>query len=104
MHDFRKYLVGKFNPTENFMSNQTFIIYRTLTANIRKRRQGKVTINIPIFRDDKTPSPFVESLPKSEEIEHPLADHIYMDCMCYGMGCCCLQVRFSRPRSEREVF
>ncbi|KAJ3050439.1 hypothetical protein HDU99_008663, partial [Rhizoclosmatium hyalinum] len=21
-------------------------------------------------------------------------DHIYMDCMCFGMGCCCLQVTF----------
>jgi glutamate--cysteine ligase catalytic subunit len=74
------------------MSDSSFTIYRTLTANIRKRRKGKVTINIPIFRDAKTPSPFIESLPQNDEIEHPLADHIYMDCMCYGMGCCCLQV------------
>ncbi|KAI9203672.1 glutamate-cysteine ligase-domain-containing protein [Polychytrium aggregatum] len=27
-------------------------------------------------------------------IPDALPDHIYMDCMCFGMGCCCLQVTF----------
>lgn len=37
---------------------------RTLTANIRRRRGGKVAINVPIFFDSKTEKPFVDhSLP-----------------------------------------
>ncbi|KAJ3100587.1 hypothetical protein HDU97_002117 [Phlyctochytrium planicorne] len=102
--------------------------FRTLTANIRKRRGSKVAINMPIFKDTNTPSPFREPAP--EVLKQPetnlkealtpgglpeeqtanlnksalpslpdLApgakeDHIYMDCMCFGMGCCCLQVTF----------
>lgn len=71
--------------------------FRTLTANIRKRRGSKVAINVPIFKDTNTPSPFVEQFPKSifpESAEAAKPDHIYMDCMCFGMGCCCLQVTF----------
>jgi glutamate--cysteine ligase catalytic subunit len=56
---------------------------------------------VPIFHDDQTPTPFIEALPESDEIEHPLPDHIYMDCMCYGMGCCCLQVREMKGLIER---
>eukprot|EP00160_Parvularia_atlantis_P013768 Unigene3041_Nuclearia_a/m.9354 Unigene3041_Nuclearia_a/g.9354 ORF Unigene3041_Nuclearia_a/g.9354 Unigene3041_Nuclearia_a/m.9354 type:complete len:628 (-) Unigene3041_Nuclearia_a:92-1975(-) len=71
--------------------------FRTLTANIRKRRQSKVAINLPIFKDTHTPSPFVEQFPPSpypNGATAALPDHIYMDCMCFGMGCCCLQVTF----------
>ncbi|KAI0211359.1 Glutamate--cysteine ligase catalytic subunit [Lamellibrachia satsuma] len=32
--------------------------FRTLTRNIRERRGEKVAINIPIFKDTKTQSPF----------------------------------------------
>mmetsp|Transcript_55041 Transcript_55041/g.141702 ORF Transcript_55041/g.141702 Transcript_55041/m.141702 type:complete len:552 (+) Transcript_55041:3-1658(+) len=51
--------------------------FATLTANIRSRRGSKVDIRVPTFQDEKT-----------EESE------IHMDCMAYGMGCCCLQVTF----------
>ena len=78
----------------------------TLTSNIRKRRGAKVAINMPIFYDINTPRPFLEPLPPSIATEHgpdiclpdvePAAkpNHIYMDCMAFGMGCCCLQVTF----------
>lgn len=82
--------------------------FPTLTANIRKRRGSKVAINVPIFKDSKTPRPFREPLPPSlsadaykeskkslPDVEQDaLEDHIYMDCMGFGMGCCCLQVTF----------
>ncbi len=104
--------------------------FGTLTANIRKRRDAKVVINVPVFKDKNTPSPFKEPLPHSlqglsdEQIQQvrrwsdaqgqlsdkdPLTektpylqdiipdakdDHIYMDAMCFGMGCCCLQITF----------
>ena len=33
---------------------------RTLTANIRRRRKSKVTINLPLYIDKHTPRPFVD--------------------------------------------
>ncbi|KAK7206933.1 glutamate-cysteine ligase-domain-containing protein [Myxozyma melibiosi] len=78
--------------------------FPTLTANIRERRGSKVAINVPIFKDEKTPSPFIDpTIPVDRDL-YPedanakdgaaLADHIYMDSMGFGMGCCCLQITF----------
>ncbi|KAF4567620.1 hypothetical protein EYR40_006621 [Pleurotus pulmonarius] len=78
--------------------------FPTLTANIRQRRGSKVAINLPLFVDAKTPRPFVDpAIPWDRDI-YPedsdakngaaLADHIYLDAMGFGMGCCCLQLTF----------
>lgn len=50
----------------------------------------------PVFKDTQTPSPFVETFPPEDLCAHrnALPDHIYMDCMGFGMGCSCLQVTF----------
>lgn len=48
--------------------------FGTLTRNIRTRRGSKVDIQIPAENEGEPP--------------------IKMDCMAYGMGCCCLQVTF----------
>ncbi|KAF8829034.1 hypothetical protein HHX47_DHR3001132 [Lentinula edodes] len=78
--------------------------FPTLTANIRRRRGSKVAINLPIFVDEKTPRPFIDpTIPWDRSIyaEDPeakngaaLPDHIYMDAMGFGMGCCCLQLTY----------
>lgn len=78
--------------------------FPTLTANIRRRRGAKVAINMPIFHDKNTPKPFIDpTIPRNrtlfpEDAEAAngaaLPDHIYMDAMGFGMGCCCLQVTF----------
>ncbi|XP_023122856.1 glutamate--cysteine ligase catalytic subunit [Amphiprion ocellaris] len=70
--------------------------FSTLTRNIRHRRGEKVAINVPIFKDKCTPSPFVEEFPEDdgEAARAALPDHIYMDAMGFGMGNCCLQVTF----------
>ncbi|KDN42501.1 putative gamma-glutamylcysteine synthetase [Tilletiaria anomala UBC 951] len=78
--------------------------FPTLTANIRKRRGEKVAINMPIFHDINTPKPFIDPtipwdrdiFPGDKEAKEGAAkaDHIYMDAMGFGMGCCCLQVTF----------
>ncbi|XP_049337054.1 glutamate--cysteine ligase catalytic subunit isoform X2 [Astyanax mexicanus] len=70
--------------------------FSTLTRNIRHRRGEKVVINVPIFKDKNTPSPFVETFPEDdgEAARAVLPDHIYMDAMGFGMGNCCLQVTF----------
>ncbi|XP_007460864.1 PREDICTED: glutamate--cysteine ligase catalytic subunit isoform X2 [Lipotes vexillifer] len=67
----------------------------TLTRNIRHRRGEKVVINVPIFKDKNTPSPFIETFPEDDEAaKASKPDHIYMDAMGFGMGNCCLQVTF----------
>ncbi|XP_069107021.1 glutamate--cysteine ligase catalytic subunit-like [Argopecten irradians] len=72
--------------------------FLTLTRNIRERREEKVCINIPVFKDTNTKSPFVEDYhPLNDDGEGAAAakpDHIYMDCMGFGMGNSCLQVTF----------
>ena len=79
-------------------------ICSTLASNIRTRRGGKVAINVPIFHDTNTPRPFIDpSIPYDRDL-YPgdseakdgaaLPDHIYMDAMAFGMGCCCLQITF----------
>lgn len=78
--------------------------FPTLTANIRTRRGSKVAINVPIFKDKNTPSPFIDDTVPWDRNIYPedsnardgaaLPDHIYMDSMGFGMGCCCLQITF----------
>ncbi|TFK26502.1 glutamate-cysteine ligase catalytic subunit [Coprinopsis marcescibilis] len=78
--------------------------FPTLTANIRSRRGSKVAINLPIFVDEKTPRPFIDPTIPWDRAIYPedheardgaaLPDHIYLDAMGFGMGCCCLQLTF----------
>ncbi|KAK3759087.1 hypothetical protein RRG08_010700 [Elysia crispata] len=72
--------------------------FQTLTRNIRHRRKEKVAINVPIYKDVNTPSPFVEDLSAygddGSSAAAALPDHIYMDAMGFGMGNSCLQVTF----------
>ncbi|KAH9508373.1 hypothetical protein Btru_050936 [Bulinus truncatus] len=78
--------------------NQGHPRFKTLTRNIRCRRKEKVAINVPIFKDVNTKSPFVEDFSalgdNGSSASAALPDHIYMDCMGFGMGNCCLQVTF----------
>ncbi|BGP17257.1 glutamate--cysteine ligase [Rhodosporidiobolus nylandii] len=77
--------------------------FPTLTANIRRRRTEKVAMNMPVFFDEKTPRPFIDpTIPERREWPEDenaangaaLPDHIYLDAMGFGMGCCCLQITF----------
>ncbi|KAK4054315.1 glutamate--cysteine ligase [Microbotryomycetes sp. JL221] len=78
--------------------------FPTLTANIRRRRGSKVAINMPIYHDKHTPKPFIDPAVPFDRNKWPedsnardgaaLPDHIYMDAMGFGMGCCCLQLTF----------
>ncbi|XP_070789044.1 glutamate--cysteine ligase catalytic subunit isoform X2 [Pituophis catenifer annectens] len=70
--------------------------FSTLTRNIRHRRGEKVIINVPVFKDKNTPSPFKETFPSDdgEAVRAAKPDHVYMDAMGFGMGNCCLQVTF----------
>ncbi|XP_039301030.1 glutamate--cysteine ligase-like, partial [Nilaparvata lugens] len=68
--------------------------FKTLTRNIRMRRGEKVAINLPVYKDKNTQSPFKEDLSAEGDSSAALPDHVYMDAMAFGMGCCCLQLTF----------
>ncbi|KAJ5623457.1 hypothetical protein N7490_012062 [Penicillium lividum] len=80
------------------------IRFPTLAANIRSRRGRKVELNVPIFKDLNTPSPFKDPTvnydlhiwPEDDDVRNGAAkdDHVYMDAMAFGMGSCCLQITF----------
>lgn len=81
------------------------IRFPTLTRNIRQRRGRKVDIRVPLYRDTKTVKElqnvnlFTSSTEDMKE-NHPSTDYIYMDAMCFGMGCCCLQITLQTPTQQ----
>ncbi|CAD5217058.1 unnamed protein product [Bursaphelenchus xylophilus] len=68
--------------------------FRNLVRNIRQRRGRRVAINVPIYKDEHTPQPYVEEFTDPEAKVMAKPDHIYLDHMGFGMGCCCLQMTF----------
>ncbi|XP_011496435.1 PREDICTED: glutamate--cysteine ligase catalytic subunit [Ceratosolen solmsi marchali] len=78
--------------------------FKTLTRNIRSRRGEKVAINLPIYKDKNIKLPFKEDLATlgddgtSEKAAKE--NHVYMDAMGFGMGCCCLQLTFQACNIE----
>lgn len=92
-----------------------FIVYplclftRTLTRNIRTRRGRKVEISLPLFKDTQT-DPLVSSkqaclfpIEQAPSLYHE-PNQVYMDCMAFGMGCCCLQVTFQAADMSQARF
>lgn len=92
------------------------IRFPTLAANIRSRRGRKVEINVPVFHDMNTPSPFSDPTvdydmhhwPEDADVRNGAAkpDHVYMDAMAFGMGSCCLQITFQAKniREARKLY
>ncbi|KAJ9653488.1 glutamate--cysteine ligase [Neophaeococcomyces mojaviensis] len=80
------------------------IRFPTLAANIRGRRGRKVELNVPVFRDERTPWPFhdptvdydMHNWPEDDDVRNGAAKEncVYMDAMAFGMGSCCLQITF----------
>eukprot|EP00002_Diphylleia_rotans_P027933 TRINITY_DN5626_c0_g1_i1.p1 TRINITY_DN5626_c0_g1~~TRINITY_DN5626_c0_g1_i1.p1 ORF type:complete len:629 (+),score=138.36 TRINITY_DN5626_c0_g1_i1:59-1945(+) len=104
-----------FIPDDLIMQHPRF---PTLTANIRERRGHNVVINVPVFKDESTPCPLplpdAQPTPQYEDgssafnkyndLSECSDDHIYMDAMGFGMGCCCLQTTFqSRDVDEARL-
>ncbi|KAI4155257.1 MAG: hypothetical protein LQ340_001110 [Diploschistes diacapsis] len=87
------------------------IRFPTLAANIRSRRGRKVEINVPIFKDEKTPSPWsdptvdynLHKWPEDDDVRKGAVKDgfVYMDGMAFGMGSCCLQITF-QAKNIRE--
>ena len=57
-----------------------------------------------VFKDTNTATPFKEHFPADDgcAARNVLPDHIYMDCMGFGMGCCCLQVWWSHSQISSQ--
>lgn len=77
--------------------------FRTVVHTIRSRRGRKVAIKVPIFKDFHTKEPFLEEFDDCEAMSAREADHVYMDCVGFGMGCCCLQVTFQATSLNEAV-
>ncbi|KAF4122660.1 glutamate--cysteine ligase catalytic subunit, partial [Geosmithia morbida] len=93
------------------------IRFPTLAANIRARRGRKVQVNVPVFHDVNTPTPWrdptvrrdLHNWPEDEDVRSGGAapdDHIHMDAMAFGMGSCCLQITFQAKNitEGREMY
>ncbi|KAK3378062.1 glutamate-cysteine ligase-domain-containing protein [Podospora didyma] len=81
------------------------IRFPTLAANIRSRRERKVQVNVPVFKDENTPWPWkdptvnydLHQWPEDDDVRTGGAapdNFIHMDAMAFGMGSCCLQITF----------
>jgi len=75
--------------------------YRNMSKNIRCRRGQKVSVQVPIFKDENTVDPVkaeeaILKGPGQEEVsmDVPKPWHIYMDAMGFGHGLSCLQITF----------
>lgn len=56
-----------------------------------------------VYKDKNVPSPFKEdfgNLVENKSSSAAKEDHIYMDAMGFGMGCCCLQLTFQACNIE----
>ncbi|KAF8443157.1 glutamate-cysteine ligase-domain-containing protein [Boletus edulis BED1] len=88
--------------------------YHAFADNIGNRKGVKVSVNLPLFIDEKTSRPFVDPTIPRERSLYPeearnsaaLNDHIYMDAVCFGWGCCCLQLTLQSCNVEeaRRVY
>ncbi|KAH7719127.1 gamma-glutamylcysteine synthetase [Aphelenchoides avenae] len=79
--------------------------FKNLMRNINARRGSRTCVNVPIFKDENTPSPFKEDLQGDKEAEKAaLPDHIYLDHMGFGMGLCCLQVTFQATNMDEARY
>ncbi|KAF8125726.1 glutamate-cysteine ligase-domain-containing protein [Boletus edulis] len=78
--------------------------YHAFADNIGNRKGVKVSVNLPLFIDEKTSRPFVD--PTISANSAALNDHIYMDAVCFGWGCCCLQLTLQSCNVEeaRRVY
>ncbi|CAF1500131.1 unnamed protein product [Adineta ricciae] len=69
-----------------------------LNKNVIERRQGKVSVNVPIMKDTNTSDPFEDDFSSygvenwQKYVETRQINHIHLDSSSIGWGCSCLQV------------
>ena len=52
-------------------------------------------IHFTVFKDVNTPERFMDDFPNDdgEAAAYAQPNHVYMDCVTFGLGCSCIQVR-----------
>ena len=85
--------------------------YRALAANIRSRRRRKPAINIPVYRDWKTPWPFLDPTvdydlhvwPEDDDVRNGAVEEncVYLDTISGGASCCALQVTMQASNMDQ---
>ena len=76
--------------------------YRSILANVRSRRGRKPEINLPVYRDEKTPWPFhdptvnydLHRWPEDDDVRSGAVkkNRVYLDAPMFGASVCSLQV------------
>jgi len=92
--DFNKQYTSLFYSNKIIMEEALFL---SATYNKIDRVGSMPVINVPIYRDIKTPAPFIEERP-NKVLSEP--DQIFMDHDGFAMGCCCIQVTFQGASLE----
>ncbi|XP_057331277.1 glutamate--cysteine ligase-like isoform X2 [Microplitis mediator] len=68
---------------------------RAIPISVKLRRNEGLSINIPIYRDKNVAKPLKEdlvALGSDQKCQREAKDnHIYMDAVGFGLGCCCVQ-------------
>lgn len=75
----------------------TFFISKTIQLNLN------IKYFLAVYKDKNVPNPFKENFDTLINDQSSCAakeDHIYMDAMGFGMGCCCLQLTFQACNIE----
>ena len=73
----------------------SFFLSRPLSLSLSSSSSSSFSTSPSVFKDTNTPSPFVEKFPTDIDGTGSVRakpDHVYLDCMGFGMGCSCLQV------------
>ena len=75
--------------------------YQKFAANLRERRGRNVAINVPVYRDEKTPWPFhdpsvdflLHDWPEDKKVNEETVreNHVYCDAFMFSGHCCALQ-------------
>lgn len=79
------------------------VVHVYLFMNIKIQLELDMKCFFAVYKDKNVSSPFKEDFSPFIEDESSCAareDHIYMDAMGFGMGCCCLQLTFQACNIE----
>ncbi|CAI7583398.1 unnamed protein product [Penicillium glandicola] len=72
--------------------------YKIIPENILGRSQSRKKTHFPIYQDTETPNPFHDTSPSEEKVKN----HLCLDDLEIGIGCCSLQTTFQAP-NETEA-
>ncbi|XP_029652730.2 glutamate--cysteine ligase catalytic subunit-like [Octopus sinensis] len=112
---FPSYEVNK-HPTELYKSvfvpdealSSRLPLFLNIRENFTTRKEERISINVPIYKDKNTMMPYGEDLSEygdNEEMKKYLTPgFIYMDAPVFGAGCCSIQVTFQAADIKEAAY